>query len=350
METEITIEIFNKCAGSCTGCMLSILERQSPYPVMPINTFTQCLDNLIQYGENIGTVYRPVFVFGDFPAMEVELQDKYLKAISDRGLRFGSTLTMVEKNRDSHYLNSVEAILKIDDTAILDFTIDPFRMLKEQAYCELIKSSIDMSKKYHAQVLLSEAILERFSPQSLSNLIVEKFGDIPVTLVFTPTLSNLDRKNYAYSVESAADFCSQFFEQTEGLKAHYKEELRRFGGHGQFEDFARHAFHVGADGSIYGVGYTIFGDVILDKRNGGKPIANLLDTDLSDIGTLPTIQKNSKLNDVYMNTGDFDCESCVFYGTCKFNGIGLIRKAYKDFEAKTGSCYGPKSMRHFYLS
>ena len=35
----------------------------------------------------------------------------------------------------------------------------------------------------------------------------------------------------------------------------------------------------------------------------------------------------------------------VVYSTArKFNGIGLIRKAYKDFEAKTGSCYGPKSM------
>ena len=344
METEITIEIFNQCSGSCTGCMLSLDERKVNTPSMSPKVFEFVIDKLISYGEDVGTIYRPVFVFGDFPAMDSFYKEKFLKVISERNLKFGTTLTMVQENLEDQYYKTIERVVEIDESAILDYTIDPFRMLNDSKYIERVRKAVRMSPKFHMQILLSEAVIERISPEDLSDLLRVSFGEVPTTLGFTPTLSNLDRKNYKFDVLSASDYTRRFFNSDKSLSQHLKRELERFSAEGDYTDFLKYGFHIGADSSVYPVSYTIFGDVILDKRNKGQSLGRLISEDLPSI--LNSVKSNiiSKSNDVYMGFGGFNCEDCSFYRSCKFNGVGLIRKTFKEFENKTGSCYGPISM------
>lgn len=346
METEITIEIYNKCEGSCTGCMLSLIDRKETLPAMSPKLFTSVMKNLVSYGETIGTQYRPVFVFGDFPSMELSYQEKFLTTIKDYNLKFGTTLTLVDKSKIEQYKKSVDMILETDNSAILDYTVDPFRMENDDEYTRLLSDYIKSSPRFHLQILLSEAVLNRFSPERLSALLSDSFGEVPVTLGFTPTLTNLDKKNYKFNVYSAAEYTKRFFNTNKTLKKHLNSELNRFDSIGDYEDFLSHGFHIGSDSTLYPVTYTIFGDVILDKRNGGSGFGKISQDDIQNILSSDNNRMSilSKQNNVFMNYGDFGCETCDFFESCKFHGVGLIRKKFKAFENKTGSCYGPISM------
>ena len=44
------------------------------------------------------------------------------------------------------------------------------------------------------------------------------------------------------------------------------------------------------------------------------------------------------------SNGDFDCDDCTYRSSCEFNGIGAARRLYRDFESRTGSCYGPREV------
>lgn len=344
METEITIEVFNQCSGSCTGCLLSLDERKVTAPAMAPKVFDSVIEKLVQYGDKIGTEYRPVFVFGDFPSMDKHFKDQFLNTIRNYNLKFGTTLTLVQTHMRDEYYRTIEQIVEIDDTAILDFTIDPFRMLNDGEYVKTLQHAVKMSPKFHMQVLLSEAVLERVSPEELSDILSDNFGEVPTTLGFTPTLSNLDKKNYKFDVLSASDYTKRFFSTNKTLRSHLDRELERFDSFGDYKDFVKYGFHVGSDSSLYPVSYTIFGDVILDRRNKGNPIGKILHSSIDDILADQKIELMSKQNDVYMSLGNFNCETCSYYKSCRFNGVGLIRKIFKDFENKTGSCYGPISM------
>jgi hypothetical protein len=346
METEITVEVFNKCEGSCTGCMLSLIERKQELPAMSPDIFEQIISKLVSYGQKIETNYRPVFVFGDFPSMDIEFQEKFLNTIKSHNLHFGTTLTLVDKSKKEQYARSIDMILETDDNVILDFTVDPFRMEKDDDYTDILAKYIKYSPKFHLQVLLSEALLNRYSPEELSSLLSERFGEVPVTLGFTPTLTNLDKKNYRFDVGSAAEYTKRFFATNYTLQKHLKSELSRFHSEGEYQDFLSHGFHIGSDSTLYPVTYTIFGDVILDRRNGGSGFGKISQNNIENILSEENtkMQMLSKQNSIYMNHGEFDCDSCDFYDSCKFHGVGLIRKKFKGYENKTGSCYGPVTM------
>ena len=42
-----------------------------------------------------------------------------------------------------------------------------------------------------------------------------------------------------------------------------------------------------------------------------------------------------------MEDNPFECEKCEFLSACTFQGIGMIRKTYSDYEFRAGHCYGP---------
>ena len=343
LETDISIELFNKCAGSCTGCMLSLEERQVVSPLMSPNLFDTVLKRINEHGEKIGAKYRPVLVFGDFPSMEISYLEQFMETLKSNNMKFGFTLTLVDTNKREHYLKAIDLILNTDDTVVFDYTIDPFRMLKDQKYVELIKETQTLAPKYHLQVLLSEAIISRFEPQQLKDIVFDGIGEGPTTLGFAPSLSNLDKKNYGYKVSSAADWAYQFYQSHPLLKAHLKREIERFDSDGEFSSMLEHYFHIGYDANIYPVSFTMFGDVIMDRRNNSKGLGSIEHTPISEIISTQNlkVQKLSSLNGAFMDSSPFNCQDCKFYESCKFSGVGIIRKHYKSFENKTGSCYGP---------
>ena len=342
-ETDITIELFNKCGGSCTGCMLTLEERQSVNPLMSPTLFGKVLQSINAHADHIGAGYRPVLVFGDFPSMDLDLQKDFINKLKENNVKFGFTMTLVDTKKRDHYMRSLDMILDADDTCIFDYTIDPFRMQKDDKYVDLLLETKQLAPKYHLQVLLSEAIISRFSPTELKDIIFDGMGEGPTTLGFAPTLSNLDKKNYGYNVSSASDWAYQFYNSHPLLQKHLKREIERFNSKGEYMDMVGHYFHIGSDGNLYPVSFTMFGDVILDRRNNGKGLGRIQDSSIADIVSKENIriQKLSAMNGAFMDNSPFNCDQCSFYDSCKFSGIGIIRKHYKSYENKTGSCYGP---------
>jgi hypothetical protein len=100
-------------------------------------------------------------------------------------------------------------------------------------------------------------------------------------------------------------------------------------------------FHVGPDLSIRPTGYTIFGDVIMDQRNGGTALGNIKHARLDDILTGREARRLATIARAGMSIGDFGCEECPHMETCTFHGVGAVRRVYKDYEHRTGSCHGP---------
>lgn len=342
--TDITIEVFNHCDGSCTGCVLSIAERRASSPVMTPTQFGHALDRLMMWGESQGRLYRPVLVFGDFPWLPLETQQDFYQALRARNLPFGVTMTLVDTGRADHYHRALEHICAADPGAVFDITVDPVRLERQDDYAALIQHAAGIAPHLHLQILLSEAVLEGYSPEQLSALCRDRIGDFALSLGFTPTLQNLSRRNYRYAITSASSYATRFYQTTATLRAHFDAELSRFDGIGSYDDFVRQTFHIGPDLSVYAVAYTIWGDVIMDARNGGQALGNLADTPLEQILTAPNLQRQTIHNNIWMEKGDFGCATCDFMPHCQFHGIGAVRKLYRDYEQRTGSCYGPRQM------
>ena len=83
--TDITLEVFNYCQGTCTGCMLTTTERRDAMPVMALSRFKQALGALKDWGAERGIEYRPVLLFGDLPWLPLNIQENYYQAVADQG-------------------------------------------------------------------------------------------------------------------------------------------------------------------------------------------------------------------------------------------------------------------------
>lgn len=345
--TDITIEIFNHCAGSCTGCLLSTLERKGFTPLISIQQFEKAIDALVEWGERQNLIYRPLMVFGDIPWLPIHQQDMFYRAISSRGLPLGLTMTLVEEDKEDHYKKSLDLILSHNPDVIFDITVDPVRLERKKDYADRIRYAIEKAPGVHLQTLLSEVILDKYSPEELAKYLDQELNGRSVSLGFTPSLTNLSKNNYKYDVSSAGDYAIRFYQASEKGKQHLKREVRRFEAHGNNSEFLTQTFHINPKMDVYPVSYTIWGDVILDPRNGGKPLGNLSKNHLSEILDGPQIFRQSIINSTWMMKGDFGCDNCDFYESCKFNGIGTVRNLYQNHENRTGTCYGPKGLSDF---
>jgi hypothetical protein len=342
--TDVTIEIYNQCAGSCTGCLLSTLERRDERPVMAPSELRDVAARIASYGKTKGLEYRAVLVFGDVPAMPLALQEKYYDACREAGLALGVTMALVSNERDAHYDEALPLITQHDPDAVFDITLDPVRLARDDVYAARIKRACDRAPVLHLQVLLSEAVMSAWSPEALCDLLDEKIGSRSVSLGFTPSLINLERKNYLYDVSSAADFAARFHARSDNGRDHLAREMARFASAGSFSDFLGQAFHVAPGKSVHAVAYTIFGDMIFDTRNKSKALGRMGDESLGDILSGRVARRLSAMNEAWLDMGDFGCGTCTFRESCKFAGVGLARMAYKGHEARIGSCYGPAAM------
>jgi hypothetical protein len=343
-ETDITIEVFNHCAGTCTGCMLSALERKSVQPVMGPEDFAAAMQALAGHGAKAGLSYRVVLVFGDVPWLPAETLARYFGAAADAGHRLGATMTLVEVDRAERYGDGLAALTAADPTAVFDITLDPVRLERDESYAGRCRTAMAAAPHLHLAALLSEAVLAKWGPEELAALFRDRLGERAVSLGFTPTLTNLEKRNYGYQVTSAAGYARRFYQATPEGRAHLEAELERFRAEGSYGDFLRQSFHIGPDLSVYPVAYTIFGDVIMDARNGGRALGRIGAEGLTPLLSGMGAQALSVKNDIFMERGDFGCGECGNRPSCGFNGIGLARNLYRDHEAKTGSCYGPKGL------
>ncbi|MTH97607.1 hypothetical protein [Roseibium sp. RKSG952] len=345
-KTDITIEVFNHCAGTCTGCLLSVIERKSVSPVMMPPDFGTACDRLAEHGQTNGLNYRPVIVFGDVPWLPHQVLGRYFAAVRDAGLTMGLTMTLVEEDRLGTYKRGLESCLEHDPEAVFDITIDPIRMKRDEEYVKRILLACELAPELHLQMLLSEAILTRNGPAELANEMNDMLRGRAVSLGFTPAVSRMDGANFGYDVKTAADWAREFYEATGSGRRLLEAELNRFQGQGTFMDFMRQTFHLGPDLSVWAAGYTIFGDVILDARNGGTKLGDLREETLENITRGRTARRLSIMAAARMNASDFGCETCDYRTACEFNGIGAVRMNYKDFENRTGSCHGPIALRN----
>lgn len=343
--TDVTLEIFNHCEGTCTGCLLSVAERRSVTPAMALSDFRSALAAIGEWSRTSGRLYRSLMVFGDVPWLPLQVQENYYQAILDENLAMGLTMTMVEKEHLTHYRKALELVISADPGAVFDITIDPIRMIRQPDYVERLNEAMSYAPHLHLQVLLSEAVLETFAPEELSDRLVEHIGDRPILLGFTPSLENLERRNYRYQVSSAAEYARRFYGHTATGRAHLARELARYTSAGQHAEFISQTFHIGPDLSVYPIACTVWGDVILDRRNGGQPLGRIgADGGLEPILTGLAAQRQSIKSTAWMSMGDFDCDDCHYRASCEFNGIGAARRLYREFETRTGSCYGPREV------
>jgi len=342
--TDITIEIFNRCAGTCTGCLLSVAERRDNRPVMPPHEMREVARAVASHGRAVGIHYRAVLVFGDVPSMPLALLQRYLSACTEEGLSIGITMTLVDEDRDRHYDEALSAIEDADPKAIFDITVDPVRLERDGSYARRIRAAAARAPHLHLAALLSEAVMARWSPEALADSIDHHLDGRPISLGFTPSLSNLDRRNYAYDVRSAAEYAARFYRHTEAGREHLAREIDRFMGAGTYADFLGQTFHIAPGGLVHAVAYTVFGDIILDGRNLAKPLGNIHETDLGEILSGRVARRLNVMNEAWMANGEFGCDTCGFREACTFSGIGLARMTYRDHEGKIGSCYGPAGM------
>lgn len=342
--TDVTIEVFNHCAGTCTGCQLSTLERRSVAPVMPIQRFSQAMDELQAYDRTANLNFRALITFGDVPWLPADIQKRYYAAATERGIPLGVTMTFVEEDRRGNYERGVAALLDADPTAVFDITVDPIRLLRQKDYAERLRWAIQLAPELHLTMLLSEAILARSSPEDLAAMISTELLGRPILLGFTPSIERFSGSNYGYDINTAAAFASRFYAATtEGSKL-LADDLQRFDADGRYADFLQQTFHIGPDLRVWPTGYTVFGDVILDERNGGKSLGSIAEDSLGNVLAGKVARRLSVLADAWMGQGGFNCDGCEHRNACAFNGIGAVRELYSEFEFRSGACYGPASL------
>ena len=347
MKTDITIEVCNVCAGSCTGCMLSINERRDYTSSMTPEVLRKVASELKAWGDVSGREYRPILVFGDVIRLPLETQRELYDICHETFGSFGLTMTLAD-DCDRHYQ---DALLLLDTypDVIFDITIDPFRMDSRPEYVERLKSAINRGRHLHLQVLLSTSLLDGYEPDALAQYLDRTLGEHPVSLGFTPTVDRMQSSSrYQYANTGAATFAADFYAATSAGRQHLKAEISRFDSSGKYSTFVRESFHIGPRLDVYPVVYTIFGDVILDWRNGGASIGSMVDKSLTAILRSPRIDGLSAQNAGWLMHGDLNCDKCEFLAACEFNGVGLARRAYDSFEKKAGCCYGPRHLLNLF--
>ncbi|GAB5388785.1 MAG: hypothetical protein Alpg2KO_17530 [Alphaproteobacteria bacterium] len=345
--TDVTVELFNHCAGTCTGCVLSSLERKAVKPVMSVADFATAMQALAQHGQQTGLDYRVVLVFGDVPALPLDQQLGYYDAVKEAGLQLGLTMTFATEGKDAEYRSSLDEVLSRFPDAVFDITVDPFRLERYPAYAARVLEAANRAPILHLAALLSDKVMQQYSPKALTECFETYLPGRPMQLGFTPATSFLDKRNYGYEVDSAAAYARDFYRLSGTNRDHFGRELERFESRGDYTDFMGQTFHIGAGLELFPVAYSMFGDLILDQRNGGKPIGVLQPgQSLSDLLGAASARRFGVYNAMGMDKGDseFGCASCEWREACTFNGVGLARHLYRGFENKLGSCYGPADL------
>lgn len=347
--TDITFELFNYCNGSCSGCMLNARERSSVSLASPVQDILKGLQAIKDYGDLTNTVYRVVFSFGDVPKLAWEDLEPILQHTINIGMKFGLTITCVDPQYD--YEAIIDKVLAIDDDVIFDITIDPVRIVSprlKDKYISNLQMAIGKAPECHLQILLSNPLMKQFSPQDLADTLL-LVTNKPIFLGFSPTIENLESKDrYGYPLNTAYDYAKAFYNSRPTLQKFLAVELERFNTSGEYQHFTAQTFHVDSSLNVYPIAYSIYGDIIQDKRNNLQALGNLHEKALKDI-----VQNEEALyelnvhNNMEILNSPFNCESCEFFEACTFLGIGIIRKVYKGFEQRAGSCYGPIHLKNF---
>lgn len=343
LATDVSFELFNYCNGTCTGCMLSSLDRKYELAI-PVEDISIALHKLAKYGAKHNIVYRPVFSFGDTFKLSEEKLFGVFDICKKLDMPFGTTVTCVDVNFADKYTEIAKKIRDNYEVSIIDITIDPFRLkseAKREGYLNNLKNVIQNSQKLHLQVLLSEAVMNKFTPAELYETLSAVGSQYTFFLAFSPTKENLNKLAFKYEVKNAYNYVNEFYSVNESMAKFRKQELRRFDNQGKYSDFARHVFHISHDLNVYAVNYSVFGDVIRDGRNKLDSLGNLLKNDLDEIITPVKLKKLDVLNDMSMEKSSYNCTNCGWFDACTYSGVGLIREVYKDYEFRTGHCYGP---------
>ncbi len=339
--TDITFELFNSCNGSCPGCMISSTERKTFSLDTPLLLIKNSLKKISNYGQQSGIKYRPVFSFGDVPKLDEQIQREIYLTCIENDMAFGLTMTLVDENFD--YETVINNILKNDSDIIFDITIDPFRLdnKKFNKYKENLKMAIKKAKGLHLQILISNSILENYTPEELYSSVKDILNGHPVFLSFSPTIENITKTQYNYSFINAYEYAKSFYSLNIIQYTLLKNEIERFKSEGDYNTFSQQTFHIDYNLNIYPVCYTIFGDIIQDKRNMLSPLGNISLDSLNSILNNTKIKSLSIKNAIYLENSPYNCEKCEFYKSCIFNGVGLVRNIYKNHEKKIGHCHGP---------
>lgn len=339
---DITVEVMNQCAGSCTGCTLSADERRHGQAVIGQDEFEAAMAVLARHGKEHGMVFRPVLVFGDMPLMPHATLVGYLGACARHGMPIGVTVTLASEGLDDHYARSLELILGHGDV-VLDMTIDPFRLETRKGYAARVRDALKSNPHNHVQVLLSEVMLNRLGPEALASRLEASIGNHPVSLAFTPTQVNLMRRQYQFDVNEAIRYARTFYGSRPWHEAHYRREMTRLTcAQGDYATFAAQAFHVGRGLDVYATIFTPFGDLVLDGRNGIGPIGNLRDGGLDGLALAPRLLALQARNAGWLRHDIYGCGTCDHLEVCGFHGVGLANKLFAGHDSKHGTCYGPR--------
>lgn len=342
--TDINFELFNYCNGSCSGCMLNSVDRQTVDLASPVETIFKGLSAIKEYGDFMGLKYRVIFSFGDVPKLQWDQQLAIYEKTLELGLNFGLTLTCVDPL--FNYDEVIDKIIALDNNKlVLDITVDPVRLLNINQRTQYLKNLQSITKKaphLHLQTLLSNHVMKLFTPEKLIETF-SKIGDYPVFIGFSPTIENLTTKDrYGYELTSAFEYAKAFYNANQRQKQFLKDELNRFETEGEYKFFSQQVFHIDGLLNIYPLSYSIYGDIVQDKRNKMKPFGNIQEDSLVNIlHNHKNIHKFNIINNLEISNSPFNCEECEFFNSCTFQGIGIIRKTYKGFEQRAGSCYGP---------
>jgi radical SAM protein with 4Fe4S-binding SPASM domain len=342
MYTDITFEIFNSCSGSCTGCILSALEKKN-YNIN-LDNILLGIDKIRKYSIVTGNKYRIIFGLADIPKIKWEEQKQiYLKCL-ENNIQFGLTLTLADE--DFNYFEIIKKIIEINDKTIFDFTLDPVRLfnVKFTNYRKNIINFIEQDFKKHIQILLSSYILENFKPKELYEKINIFTKNHDIFIGFSPTIQKYTtEKLQQYDFENCLTFAFEFYNSNLKLKEFMKKELKRCKNIGTYFDFTQLVFHIDENLNIYPQIYSLYGDLIQDKRNFIESLGNIKNSELSDILKSDKLKKISVKNQLYLATSEYNCEECNYFNSCNYNGIGLVLNLYKKNKKKLSSCYGPKN-------
>jgi len=341
--TDITFELFNYCNGSCTGCMLSNKEKKYKLSTS-LENISIALTKISEYGDKHNILYRPVFSFGDTFKLSEDKLFGVFDICKKLNMPFATTVTCVDANFSDKYLEIAKKIKNNYDDVIIDITIDPFRLkspTKREQYIQNLLNVINNAKKLHLQVLLSEAVINKFTPEDLYNTLAVLGEKHKFFLSFSPTKENLNNIGFKYNINNAYQYVNDFYALNNKMTEFKNDELNRFYNKGKYSDFAKYVFHVSHDLNVYAVNYSVFGDVIRDERNKLDSLGNLLKNSLSDILSPVKLKKLDIINDLEMENSKFNCTECCWFEACTYSGIGLIRNIYKEYEFRAGHCYGP---------
>ena len=342
--TGITFEIFNSCSGSCTGCMLSSLEKKD-YD-LDIDTVLLGLKKISEYQATTDTKYRVVFSFADIPKIPWDKQEIIYKECLKNNLQFGLTLTLTDDKFD--YFGTLDKIHEINPKTVIDLTIDPVRLLnpKFKKYQENVVKLIQGNFNRHLQILLSSYILDSFKANELYEKITPYIGNHGIFLGFSPTIQKFNsEKLQQYSFDDALRYSQEFYSSSQDLKEFIGRELDRNDNYGSYADFTKLVFHIDTNLNVYNQIYSLYGDLIQDQRNFLNSLGNLRTDNLLNILNTDQVKKASIKNQLYLVRSPYDCEDCEHFDACNYNGIGLALNLYQSNNKKLTSCYGPKSFK-----